>query len=30
MRADEESTIMPASEEERRGDCLVSAPETAF
>jgi len=30
MRADEESTIMPESEEGRREDCLISAPETAF
>ena len=30
MRADEESTIMPESEEERRGWCRESSPETAF
>jgi hypothetical protein len=29
MQADEENTIIPESGEERRGDCLVFAPETA-
>jgi hypothetical protein len=29
MQADEENTIMPESGEERRGGCLVFAPEIA-